>query len=90
MVSLVDLVRWQSLSLSPPSPFPSPPPFPSSPPLPSRPPLFSSSHSFLFVLLGADIANIVNEAALHAARVMGTAITEKDFEYAIERVVAGL
>ena len=42
------------------------------------------------MFLGADIANIVNEAALHAARVMGTAITEKDFEYAIERVVAGL
>ena len=38
---------------------------------------------------GADIANIVNEAALHAAREKGTHVREKDFEYAIERVIAG-
>ena len=38
---------------------------------------------------GADIANIVNEAALHAAREKGTRVREKDFEYAIERVIAG-
>lgn len=40
-------------------------------------------------LTGADIANIVNEAALHAARFKGAAVTESDFEYAIERVIAG-
>lgn len=39
---------------------------------------------------GADIANIVNEAALHAARDKGEFVTEKDFEYAIERVIAGV
>ena len=39
---------------------------------------------------GADIANIVNEAALHAARELGTKVTQKDFEYAIERVIAGM
>ena len=38
---------------------------------------------------GADIANIVNEAALHAARFKGASVTERDFEYAIERVIAG-
>ena len=38
---------------------------------------------------GADIANIVNEAALHTARYKGASITEHDFEYAIERVIAG-
>ena len=40
-------------------------------------------------LTGADIANIVNEAALHAAREKGTSVSSKDFEYAIERVIAG-
>ena len=39
---------------------------------------------------GADIANICNEAALHAARDKKSAITDEDFEYAIERVVAGM
>jgi spastic paraplegia protein 7 len=39
---------------------------------------------------GADIANIVNEAALHAAREKGAAVTQRDFEYAVERVVAGM
>jgi len=39
---------------------------------------------------GADIANIVNEAALHAAREKGTFVREDDFEYAIERVIAGM
>ena len=38
---------------------------------------------------GADIANIVNEGALHAAREKGTSVKERDFEYAIERVIAG-
>jgi cell division protease FtsH len=39
---------------------------------------------------GADLANIVNEAALLAARVDKPQVTLKDFEDAIERVVAGL
>ena len=38
---------------------------------------------------GADIANIVNEAALHAAREKGSTVSQADFEYAVERVVAG-
>jgi len=39
---------------------------------------------------GADLANIVNEAALLAARGDKSQVTLKDFEDAIERVVAGL
>jgi AFG3 family protein len=39
---------------------------------------------------GADIANVCNEAALHAARKGGDYVTEADFESAIERVIAGL
>ncbi len=39
---------------------------------------------------GADLENIVNEAALLAARRSAQAVTIKDFEAAIERVVAGL
>ncbi|KAM5533071.1 hypothetical protein V8D89_013214 [Ganoderma adspersum] len=39
---------------------------------------------------GADIANVCNEAALHAARVGHDSVTEDDFEAAIERVVVGL
>ncbi len=39
---------------------------------------------------GADLANVMNEAALLAARRNADAITMKDFEAAIERVVAGL
>ncbi|KII93820.1 hypothetical protein PLICRDRAFT_99866 [Plicaturopsis crispa FD-325 SS-3] len=39
---------------------------------------------------GADIANVCNEAALHAARRSGEWVEEKDFESAIERVIAGL
>lgn len=46
-------------------------------------------YSLTHVNPGADIANIVNEAALHAAREKGTRVREKDFEYAIERVIAG-
>lgn len=38
---------------------------------------------------GADIANICNEAALHAARVGKAKVDSPDFEYAVERVVAG-
>ena len=39
---------------------------------------------------GADIANVCNEAALHAARNKHEYIEESDFESAIERVVVGL
>lgn len=42
------------------------------------------------LLLGADIANICNEAALHAARNKNTAVDTTDFEYAVQRVTAGL
>jgi cell division protease FtsH len=39
---------------------------------------------------GADLANLVNEAALLAARNQQNSVTEADFREAIERVVAGL
>jgi cell division protease FtsH len=39
---------------------------------------------------GADLANVINEAALLAARRSASAVTMQDFEAAIERVVAGL
>ncbi|KAM4614554.1 mitochondrial inner membrane m-AAA protease component paraplegin [Discoglossus pictus] len=38
---------------------------------------------------GADIANICNEAALHAAREGHQSIDTSNFEYAVERVIAG-
>lgn len=39
---------------------------------------------------GADIANVCNEAALIAARLSAEYVTEKHFEMAIERVIAGM
>src|ERR671926_64815 len=39
---------------------------------------------------GADLANLVNEAALLAARSDKTAVTMKDFDSAIDRLIAGL
>src|SRR5271157_729568 len=39
---------------------------------------------------GADLANVMNEAALLAARRKADAVTMTDFEAAIERVVAGM
>jgi cell division protease FtsH len=39
---------------------------------------------------GADLANIVNEAALHAAREDKQAVAMSDFEAAIDRAIAGL
>jgi cell division protease FtsH len=41
-------------------------------------------------LAGADLANVVNEAALVATRRRGDAVTLADFTQAIERVVAGI
>jgi cell division protease FtsH len=41
-------------------------------------------------LAGADLANICNEAAIAAARSKRTAIGQVDFDYALERVIAGM
>lgn len=38
---------------------------------------------------GADIANVCNEAALHAARLKKEMVTKEDLEYAVERLVGG-
>uniref|UniRef100_A0A0K2T9J2 AAA+ ATPase domain-containing protein n=1 Tax=Lepeophtheirus salmonis TaxID=72036 RepID=A0A0K2T9J2_LEPSM len=38
---------------------------------------------------GAELANLINEAALHAARYKHSKIGLKNLEYAVERVVAG-
>jgi cell division protease FtsH len=38
---------------------------------------------------GADLANVINEAALLAARRKGASIDQKDLEEAVEKVVAG-
>ena len=40
--------------------------------------------------VGADLANLVNEAALHAARTGKEAVDATDFDEAIDRVVGGL
>ena len=41
-------------------------------------------------LTGADLANICNEAAIAAGRADRKQITDADFDYALERVVAGM
>jgi cell division protease FtsH len=41
-------------------------------------------------LTGADLANICNEAAIFAARRHATAIATRDFDSALERVIAGV
>jgi cell division protease FtsH len=41
-------------------------------------------------LTGADLANICNEAAIFATRRRASAITARDFDSAIERVIAGV
>ena len=40
-------------------------------------------------MVGADLANIVNEAALNAARRSAAQIEQQDFEYAVDRVTLG-
>lgn len=45
--------------------------------------------SILLLFLGADIANVCNEAALIAARYVSDSINQKHFDQAIERVVGG-
>lgn len=39
---------------------------------------------------GADLANICNEAALHAARLNEKTVDTRNFDYAVERVIAGM
>lgn len=41
------------------------------------------------LFIGADIANVCNEAALYAARNKKKIVTSNDLEYAVERVVGG-
>src|SRR5213593_2701825 len=41
-------------------------------------------------LTGADLANICNEAAIHAGRQQQDRIVQENFDYALERIVAGL
>ena len=41
-------------------------------------------------LTGADLANICNEAAINAARRSATQIEASDFDFALERVMAGM
>jgi len=41
-------------------------------------------------MVGADLANVVNEAALASARHDGTTVSAKDFEEAIDRIQLGL
>lgn len=38
---------------------------------------------------GADIANVCNESALHAARSLQKVVTSTNLEYALERLVGG-
>ncbi len=41
-------------------------------------------------LTGADLANVCNEAAIFAARAGGSTIRQRDFDAALERVIAGM
>lgn len=41
-------------------------------------------------MTGADIANVCNEAALHAARLKKSFVDAEDFDYSVERVIAGV
>lgn len=44
---------------------------------------------FAFAPSGADIANVCNESALHAARYKQKSVRGDNLEYAIERLVGG-
>lgn len=44
---------------------------------------------YFFTFIGADIANVVNEAALHAATMKKPKVTGDDLEFAMEKVVGG-
>ncbi|GJQ87160.1 hypothetical protein Trydic_g12516 [Trypoxylus dichotomus] len=58
--------------------------------LEKAPDIYSKNLAFLTPgFSGADIANICNEAALHAARFKKKKVTRADLEYAVERVVGG-
>ncbi len=61
-----------------------------SPDLPAREDLAQRLAVLTPGFSGADIANVCNESALHAARHGGESIGEADFESAIDRVIAGL
>ena len=50
---------------------------------------FSQDRYVFFFLLGADIKNVCNEAAINAARRKAKFVTYRDLELAVERVVAG-
>ena len=52
-------------------------------------PVFLSAVYSFCPPVGADISNICNEAAIHAARDGKKIIDASDFEYAAERVIAG-
>lgn len=38
---------------------------------------------------GADLANLINEGALHAVKEVRSEITQSDLEYALEIILAG-
>ncbi|KAF5269542.1 hypothetical protein FQA39_LY08731 [Lamprigera yunnana] len=58
--------------------------------LENPPKVYSKRLSFLTPgFTGADIANVCNEAALHAAREKKQQVTKIDLEYAVERLVGG-
>lgn len=62
------------------------------PKMPIQPTLVPTHRSVsprLPLVLGADIANVCNEAALIAARHVSNSINHKHFEQAIERAVGG-
>lgn len=56
---------------------------------PASVPISRTVSSILLSFLGADIANVCNEAALIAARHVSDSINQKHFEQAIERVIGG-
>lgn len=58
--------------------------------LEQKPTYYSSRMAYLTPgFSGADIANVCNEAALHAARYRNKKVTGADLEYAVERLVGG-